>query len=85
MRIIAGDWGGRRIKAPGGREVRPTTDKVREASGSLPDIATQADAAISGVSDTIKAAERRPPLRWITGRPRAPASEFEAVPREASR
>ncbi|MSR36938.1 MAG: 16S rRNA (guanine(966)-N(2))-methyltransferase RsmD [Gemmatimonadetes bacterium] len=31
MRIIAGDWGGRRIKAPAGREVRPTTDRVREA------------------------------------------------------
>jgi 16S rRNA (guanine966-N2)-methyltransferase len=31
VRIIAGDWGGRRIKAPAGREVRPTTDRVREA------------------------------------------------------
>ena len=31
MRIIAGAWGGRRIKAPGGRDVRPTTDRVREA------------------------------------------------------
>lgn len=31
MRIIAGDWGGRTIKAPAGRDVRPTTDRVREA------------------------------------------------------
>ena len=31
MRIIAGEWGGRRIKAPAGRAVRPTTDRVREA------------------------------------------------------
>ena len=31
MRIIGGEWGGRRIKAPGGRGVRPTTDRVREA------------------------------------------------------
>jgi 16S rRNA (guanine966-N2)-methyltransferase len=31
VRIIAGDWGGRRIKAPPGRDVRPTTDRVREA------------------------------------------------------
>jgi 16S rRNA (guanine966-N2)-methyltransferase len=31
VRIIAGEWGGRRIKAPAGREVRPTTDRVREA------------------------------------------------------
>lgn len=31
MRIIGGEWGGRRIKAPPGRDVRPTTDRVREA------------------------------------------------------
>lgn len=31
MRIIAGEWGGRRIRAPVGRDVRPTSDRVREA------------------------------------------------------
>jgi 16S rRNA (guanine966-N2)-methyltransferase len=31
MRIIAGRWRGRRINAPAGREVRPTSDRVREA------------------------------------------------------
>jgi 16S rRNA (guanine966-N2)-methyltransferase len=31
MRIIAGEWGGRRIGAPSGRDVRPTSDRVREA------------------------------------------------------
>jgi 16S rRNA (guanine966-N2)-methyltransferase len=31
MRIIAGKWGGRRIEAPKGAGVRPTTDRVREA------------------------------------------------------
>ena len=31
MRIIAGEWGGRPIRAPKGRAVRPTTDRVREA------------------------------------------------------
>jgi len=31
MRIIAGEWRGRRISAPGGRGVRPTTDRIREA------------------------------------------------------
>jgi 16S rRNA (guanine966-N2)-methyltransferase len=31
VRIIAGTWGGRRIQAPKGRGVRPTTDRVREA------------------------------------------------------
>lgn len=31
MRIVGGRWGGRRLKAPPGRGVRPTTDRVREA------------------------------------------------------
>ena len=31
MRIIAGRWRGRRLKALRGRDVRPTTDRVRES------------------------------------------------------
>ena len=31
MRIIGGEWGGRRIGAPKGRGTRPTTDRIREA------------------------------------------------------
>lgn len=31
MRVIAGRWKGRRLKSPHGDEVRPTTDRVREA------------------------------------------------------
>lgn len=31
MRIVAGEWRGRRIKAPPGDRVRPTADRVREA------------------------------------------------------
>jgi 16S rRNA (guanine966-N2)-methyltransferase len=31
MRIIAGEWRGRTIQAPRGLQVRPTTDRVREA------------------------------------------------------
>lgn len=31
MRIIAGQWGGRRIKVPPGRDTRPTTDRIRES------------------------------------------------------
>lgn len=31
MRIIAGEWGGRRIQAPRGRNTRPTADRIREA------------------------------------------------------
>ena len=31
MRVIAGKWKGRRLKSPSGDEVRPTTDRVKEA------------------------------------------------------
>ena len=31
MRIVAGIWRGRTIGAPGGRDTRPTSDRVREA------------------------------------------------------
>jgi 16S rRNA (guanine966-N2)-methyltransferase len=31
MRVIAGRFGGRRLNAPRGRDVRPTADRVREA------------------------------------------------------
>ena len=31
MRVIAGSLGGRRLKAPAGRDTRPTSDRVREA------------------------------------------------------
>src|ERR1700759_897088 len=33
MRIVAGTWGGRTIRAPAGRGTRPTTDRVPEAGG----------------------------------------------------
>lgn len=35
MRIVAGQWRGRRIEAPPGRDVRPTLDSVREAWMSI--------------------------------------------------
>ncbi len=35
MRIVAGKWGGRRLASPGGRAVRPTADRVREALFSI--------------------------------------------------
>jgi 16S rRNA (guanine966-N2)-methyltransferase len=35
MRIVAGEWRGRRIKAPAGDRVRPTADRVREAWMSI--------------------------------------------------
>ncbi len=39
MRIVAGEWRGRVIKAPKGQHVRPTGDRVREAWMNI--IATQ--------------------------------------------
>ncbi|HMS71858.1 MAG TPA: RsmD family RNA methyltransferase [Baekduia sp.] len=35
MRIVAGEFGGRRIAAPSGRETRPTPERVREALFSM--------------------------------------------------
>ena len=36
MRIIGGEWRGRKIEEPRGRDVtRPTTDRVREACASV--------------------------------------------------
>ena len=35
MRIVAGELGGRRLAAPRGGDVRPTTDRVREALFSI--------------------------------------------------
>lgn len=35
MRIVAGQWKGRRIAAPPGTQVRPTLDRVREAWMSI--------------------------------------------------
>ena len=35
MRIVAGEWRGRRIKAPDDDRVRPTADRVREAWMSI--------------------------------------------------
>lgn len=40
MRIIAGEFGGRRLKVPAGQDTRPTADRVREALFSMltPDV-----------------------------------------------
>jgi 16S rRNA (guanine(966)-N(2))-methyltransferase RsmD len=35
MRVIAGQWGGRRLQAPPGASTRPTSDRVREALFSM--------------------------------------------------
>lgn len=42
MRVIAGDWRGRKLAEPKGRETtRPTTDRVREACASMVDSALE--------------------------------------------
>jgi 16S rRNA (guanine966-N2)-methyltransferase len=35
MRIIAGEWRGRKLVAPGGRQTRPTADRTRETLFSM--------------------------------------------------
>ncbi|PJA75626.1 16S rRNA (guanine(966)-N(2))-methyltransferase RsmD [bacterium CG_4_9_14_3_um_filter_65_15] len=35
MRVIAGQWKGRRLLGPSGKDVRPTTDRVKEAMFNL--------------------------------------------------
>lgn len=35
MRVVAGQWGGRALRAPAGTTARPTSDRVREALFSL--------------------------------------------------
>lgn len=35
MRVIAGKWRGRRLKSPSGMDIRPTTDRVKEALFSI--------------------------------------------------
>jgi len=35
VRVVAGEYGGRRLKAPPGRDTRPTADRVREALFSI--------------------------------------------------
>jgi 16S rRNA (guanine966-N2)-methyltransferase len=35
VRVVAGEWGGRRLRAPAGAATRPTSDRVREALFSI--------------------------------------------------
>jgi len=35
VRVVAGEFGGRRLKAPSGKAVRPTSDRAREALFSI--------------------------------------------------
>lgn len=54
MRIVGGEWRGRRIAEPAGREVtRPTTDRVREAMASMVDAALDEGIAGARVLDAF--------------------------------
>ena len=35
MRVITGSWRGRKLKSPSGQDIRPTTDRVKEAMFSM--------------------------------------------------
>ncbi|HEV2819258.1 MAG TPA: 16S rRNA (guanine(966)-N(2))-methyltransferase RsmD [Solirubrobacteraceae bacterium] len=50
MRIVGGIYGGRRLRAPPGRETRPTSDRVREALFSILEarVAGQQTGALAG-------------------------------------
>lgn len=49
MRVIAGEYRGRRLTAPGGKDTRPTTDRVKEAMFAV----IQFDVAGARVLDTF--------------------------------
>ena len=54
MRIVGGEWRGRMLEAPRGREVsRPTTDRVREAMASMVDSALDGGIAGARVLDAF--------------------------------
>lgn len=54
MRIVGGEWRGRRIAEPRGRDVtRPTTDRVREAMASMVLSALDCDIAEARVLDAF--------------------------------
>lgn len=76
MRIIAGRWGGRRLRVPRGGRVRPTADRVREAwmSALQPDVegATVADLFAGSGALGLEALSRG--ARRVTFVEKSPAS-----------
>ena len=54
MRIVGGEWRGRTLEAPRGRDIsRPTTDRVREAMASMVDSALDAGIEDARVLDAF--------------------------------
>jgi 16S rRNA (guanine966-N2)-methyltransferase len=58
MRIVGGEWRGRRLTAPAGRATRPTADRVREAIfdvlGAAPPPVTVAVGAADGAAEAAE-------------------------------
>ena len=68
-RIIAGRYGGRRLAAPGGRDTRPSTDRVRESLFSrLAHLDVLEDAVVLASAVTIlRALGKSAPARHHSG------------------
>ena len=75
MRIITGDFKGRRLEMPVGNDIRPTTEKVKEALFSM----------IAGnLYDAVCADLLAGPVIWVWRRchaaPRSATSQITAEP-----
>ena len=53
MRIVAGQWRGRPIEAPEGRDTRPTTDRMRESIASMIESAKALDLTGASILDAF--------------------------------
>jgi 16S rRNA (guanine966-N2)-methyltransferase len=71
MRIVAGEYRGRSLRAPPGRSTRPTADRVREALFSIlgPAAVIRDNLAALGASGEVVEQDA---LRWLRRAPSAP-------------
>jgi 16S rRNA (guanine966-N2)-methyltransferase len=97
MRVIAGEFGGRRLQAPRGQDTRPTADRVREALFSaLGDVsgltvldlfagsgALGIEALSRGAESAVFVDSARPAVQAIRANLDALGSEQEVVARRA--
>ena len=61
MRVVGGAWRGRPLRAPAGRNTRPTSDKVREAVFDVLGALPEAAAALGGPRGRGRPETRRAP------------------------
>lgn len=72
MRVVGGEWGSRRLQAPAGRNLRPTSDRLRETLFDMLGPAVAGAAFVDGFAGTgavgIEAFSRGArPVIWIEG------------------